>query len=103
LFLNTFRDLFCAVSTANREFKDKRTDEHYGIERTAASRSFHFGFTGLGAGRRWEAGVTTVLGILRKEFDLAMALSGCPSLSSITRDLCSQRICSVYLKSKPRH
>jgi isopentenyl diphosphate isomerase/L-lactate dehydrogenase-like FMN-dependent dehydrogenase len=36
-----------------------------------------------------------VLEILRKEFDLVMALSGCPSVSSITRNLCSQRICSV--------
>ena len=34
-----------------------------------------------------EAGVTTVLGILRKEFDLAMALSGCPTLTIVTRDL----------------
>ena len=26
----------CAVSTGDREFKDKRTDEYYGIEPTAA-------------------------------------------------------------------
>ena len=34
-----------------------------------------------------ETGVMSVLEILRKEFDLAMALSGCPTLRSITRDL----------------
>ena len=34
-----------------------------------------------------EARVTTVLGILRKEFDLAKALSGCPTLTIVTRDL----------------
>jgi 4-hydroxymandelate oxidase len=34
-----------------------------------------------------EAGVRYVLEMLRQEFDLAMALSGCPTLSSITRDL----------------
>jgi 4-hydroxymandelate oxidase len=34
-----------------------------------------------------EAGVKCVLEILRQEFDLAMALSGCPSLTAITRDL----------------
>jgi 4-hydroxymandelate oxidase len=34
-----------------------------------------------------EAGVKSVLEMLRQEFDLAMALSGCPSLTAITRDL----------------
>jgi 4-hydroxymandelate oxidase len=34
-----------------------------------------------------EAGVRCVLEMLRQEFDLAMALSGCPTLSTITRDL----------------
>ncbi|MBV8969171.1 MAG: alpha-hydroxy-acid oxidizing protein [Verrucomicrobia bacterium] len=34
-----------------------------------------------------EAGVRHVLEMMRQEFDLAMALSGCPTLSSITRDL----------------
>jgi 4-hydroxymandelate oxidase len=34
-----------------------------------------------------ETGVKSVLEMLRQEFDLAMALSGCPTLSSITRDL----------------
>ena len=34
-----------------------------------------------------EAGVKAVLEMLRQEFDVAMALSGCPMLSSITRDL----------------
>jgi 4-hydroxymandelate oxidase len=34
-----------------------------------------------------EAGVRQVLEMLRQEFDIAMALSGCPTLSSITRDL----------------
>src|SRR5580704_14257953 len=34
-----------------------------------------------------EAGVTAVLELLRQEFDLAMALSGCPTLAKITRDL----------------
>jgi isopentenyl diphosphate isomerase/L-lactate dehydrogenase-like FMN-dependent dehydrogenase len=34
-----------------------------------------------------EAGVKSALEMLRQEFDLAMALSGCPTLSSITRDL----------------
>jgi 4-hydroxymandelate oxidase len=34
-----------------------------------------------------EAGVKSVLEMLRQEFDLAMALSGCPRLSDITRDL----------------
>lgn len=37
-----------------------------------------------------ETGVTSVLEMLRKEFDLAMALSGCPTLRSITRDLVRQ-------------
>jgi 4-hydroxymandelate oxidase len=34
-----------------------------------------------------EAGVKYVLEMLRDEFDLAMALAGCPGLSAITRDL----------------
>ena len=34
-----------------------------------------------------EAGVQSVLELLRQEFDLAMALSGCPTLTAITRDL----------------
>jgi 4-hydroxymandelate oxidase len=34
-----------------------------------------------------EAGVQSVLELLRQEFDLSMALSGCPTLSAITRDL----------------
>jgi isopentenyl diphosphate isomerase/L-lactate dehydrogenase-like FMN-dependent dehydrogenase len=34
-----------------------------------------------------ETGVKFVLDMLRQEFDLAMALSGCPTLASITRDL----------------
>lgn len=34
-----------------------------------------------------EAGATFVLETLRREFDLAMALAGCPSIASITRDL----------------
>ncbi|MGA7879974.1 MAG: alpha-hydroxy acid oxidase [Terrimicrobiaceae bacterium] len=34
-----------------------------------------------------EAGVKHVLEMLRQEFDLAMALSGCPRLSAISRDL----------------
>ena len=33
LFLNTFRELFCAVSTGDREFKDKRTGEPKSSER----------------------------------------------------------------------
>ena len=37
-----------------------------------------------------EAGVRYVLEMVRQEFDLAMALSGCPTLSSITRDLVRQ-------------
>jgi isopentenyl diphosphate isomerase/L-lactate dehydrogenase-like FMN-dependent dehydrogenase len=43
---------------------------------------------GLASGA--EAGVRYVLEMLRQEFDLAMALSGCPTLSSITRDLIRQ-------------
>ena len=34
-----------------------------------------------------EAGVKSVLEMLRQEFDLVMALSGCSSLTAITRDL----------------
>ena len=34
-----------------------------------------------------EAGVKSVLEMLRQEFDLAMALSGCPRVTDITRDL----------------
>ena len=34
-----------------------------------------------------EAGATFVLETLRREFDLAMALAGCPTIASITRDL----------------
>jgi isopentenyl diphosphate isomerase/L-lactate dehydrogenase-like FMN-dependent dehydrogenase len=34
-----------------------------------------------------ETGVTSVLEIPRQEFDLAMALSGCPRLTAITRDI----------------
>jgi 4-hydroxymandelate oxidase len=37
-----------------------------------------------------EAGVKSVLEMLRQEFDVAMALSGCPTLGSITRDLIRQ-------------
>jgi 4-hydroxymandelate oxidase len=40
-----------------------------------------------GLASRAEAGVMYVLEMLRQEFDLAMALSGCPTLSSITRDV----------------
>jgi 4-hydroxymandelate oxidase len=40
---------------------------------------------GLAAGA--EAGVRYVLEMVRQEFDLAMALTGCPTISSITRDL----------------
>ncbi len=40
---------------------------------------------GLGAGGR--AGVARVFELLRDEFDLAMALSGCRSVAEITRDL----------------
>jgi isopentenyl diphosphate isomerase/L-lactate dehydrogenase-like FMN-dependent dehydrogenase len=43
---------------------------------------------GLASGA--EAGVRYVLELLREEFDLAMALSGCPTLSAITRDLIRQ-------------
>jgi isopentenyl diphosphate isomerase/L-lactate dehydrogenase-like FMN-dependent dehydrogenase len=43
---------------------------------------------GLASGA--EAGVRHVLEMLRREFDLAMALSGCPTLTSITRDLIRQ-------------
>ncbi|HYZ72324.1 MAG TPA: alpha-hydroxy-acid oxidizing protein [Chthoniobacterales bacterium] len=41
----------------------------------------------LGLASGAEAGVRYVLEMLRQESDLAMALSGCPTLSSITRDL----------------
>ena len=34
-----------------------------------------------------EAGVKSVLEMLRQEFDLAMALSGCSNLTAMTRDL----------------
>jgi len=34
-----------------------------------------------------EPGVRSVLELLRKELDVAMALSGCPRLAAITRDL----------------
>ena len=40
---------------------------------------------GLASGA--EAGVRYVLEMLRQEFDLAMALSGCPTLESVTPDL----------------
>jgi isopentenyl diphosphate isomerase/L-lactate dehydrogenase-like FMN-dependent dehydrogenase len=40
---------------------------------------------GLASGA--EAGVRYVLEMLRQELDLAMALSGCPTLESITPDL----------------
>ena len=40
---------------------------------------------GLAAGGR--AGVAAVLELLRRELDLAMALCGCPSVASVTRDL----------------
>jgi 4-hydroxymandelate oxidase len=43
---------------------------------------------GLASGA--EAGVRYVLEMLRQEFDLAMALCGCPTLTSITRDLIRQ-------------
>ncbi len=38
-----------------------------------------------------ESGVTSVLEMLRQEFDLTMALCGCPTLTAITRDLVRQR------------
>jgi 4-hydroxymandelate oxidase len=34
-----------------------------------------------------ETGVTSVLEMLRRELDLAMALAGCPSIADVTRDL----------------
>jgi 4-hydroxymandelate oxidase len=34
-----------------------------------------------------EAGVADVLGLLRRELDLAMALAGCPTVEAITGDL----------------
>jgi len=40
---------------------------------------------GLAAGG--QEGVEAALGLLRQEFDLAMALAGCPDLKSISRDL----------------
>jgi 4-hydroxymandelate oxidase len=40
---------------------------------------------GLAAGG--QAGVAAALDVLRRELDLAMALCGCPSVASITRDL----------------
>jgi 4-hydroxymandelate oxidase len=43
---------------------------------------------GLAAGG--ESGVRKVLEMLRQEFDLAMALAGCPDVKCITRDLVSQ-------------
>jgi 4-hydroxymandelate oxidase len=43
---------------------------------------------GLAAGG--ETGVRKVLEMLRQEFDLAMALAGCPDVKCITRDLVSQ-------------
>jgi FMN-dependent dehydrogenase len=41
----------------------------------------------LGLAVGGEAGVKFLLEMLRQEFDLAMALSGCPRLTAITRDL----------------
>jgi len=40
---------------------------------------------GLAAGG--QAGVSAALGVLRRELDLAMALCGCPSVATMTRDL----------------
>jgi (S)-2-hydroxy-acid oxidase len=34
-----------------------------------------------------QSGVLTVLDMLRTEFDLSMALSGCPTIGDITMDL----------------
>jgi len=34
-----------------------------------------------------QSGVLTVLDMLKSEFDLSMALSGCPTISDITADL----------------
>lgn len=44
---------------------------------------------GLAAGG--QPGVEMALGILRRELDLAMALCGCPTIESITRDLVDPR------------
>jgi len=51
-----------------------------------------------------QRGVSAALGILRRELDLAMALCGCPSIATVTRDLgvpgcCS---CSARSRSSPR-
>jgi 4-hydroxymandelate oxidase len=57
-------------------------------ERQGAARAVLVGrpiLWGLAVGG--EAGVKSVLELLRKEFDVAMALSGCPRLTAITRDL----------------
>src|SRR5271165_5690875 len=54
---------------------------------------------GLASGA--EAGVRYVLEMLRQEFDLAMALSGCPTLSSITRDLI-RRLLERKMSSRQR-
>lgn len=45
---------------------------------------------GLAAGG--QAGVETALGLLRQEFDLAMALAGCADLKAVTPDLVSREV-----------
>jgi len=54
---------------------------------------------GLASGA--EAGVRYVLEMVRQEFDLAMALSGCPTLSSITRDPIGDRKMSGRQRCDP--
>ena len=54
----------------------------YGARAVFVGRSILWGLAVGG-----EAGVKYVLELLRQEFDLAMALSGCPRLTAITRDL----------------
>src|SRR5262245_21182666 len=54
----------------------------YGARAVLVGRPILWGLAGGG-----QAGVKSVLEMLRQEFDLAMALSGCPTLTAITRDL----------------
>lgn len=46
-----------------------------------------------------EAGIRKVLQLLREEFELTMALSGCRSLKEITRD----HIVAEWDTPRPRH
>ena len=76
------RELFTTPARADPAWTDVLKALAYGARAMLVWRPI---LLGLAISR--EAGVKYVLEMLRQEFDLAVALSGCPRLSAMTRDL----------------